>query len=132
MPQQLGGMGLNHLTEMGGDDGAGIHHRIAEGLGMLLGAGLDPGRLQTKGGVLTGDALQGAVGLPGIDGHLAVGVDLRLAHNHPLEGDAVVIGAQIEVVANMHRRHQEAQLLGHFLAHPLDARHQLPPLIGIH
>ena len=51
---------------------------------------------------------------------------------HAGQADAIGIGRQLEVVADMHRLHQEAQLLRELAAHAANARQQLAALRLVH
>jgi len=59
-------------------------------------------------------------------------VHLALARGHPQQADAVGVGGEVEVVADVHGLDQEAELLGELLAHAADARHQLSALGTVH
>ena len=65
-----------------------------------------------------GDAAEAAEYLAGVDRQLAIGIDLRFGHADPHQGQTVGVGQQVEVVADVHRGHQEAQLLGQLLRTP--------------
>lgn len=131
MAQQLVGVLVQHLVQVSGDHGARIHHGVAQRLRLVALAGLDPYRLQAEGRVLAGDAVEAAEYLAGVDRQLAIGIDLRFGHADPHQGQAVGVGQQVEVVADVHRGHQEAQLLGQLLAYALDSRQQLPALVAV-
>ena len=69
---------------------------------------------------------------PGIDRELAIRIDDALAHRHAREVDAIGAGAEFQVVADVHGRHQEAQFLGQLAAHAANARQQVAALRRIH
>ena len=116
---------------MGGHGGSGIDHGVAQGAGMVALRGLDPHGLQAKRGFLGGRAFERAVDLAGVDGHFAAHFDLATAPDHAFEHDVVAVGVNAQGVADAHRLDQKAQFGREFLAHALDARHQLAACIGI-
>ena len=130
--EQLRRVLAHHLRQMRGDDGRRIDHGVAERLRMRARAGLDPDRLHAEGRVLGADAVERAVDAARVERHLAIRIDHALPHRHAGQQQAVVVGQQFEVVADVHGLDQEAQLLGDLLAHALDARHQLAALLGVH
>ena len=66
--------------------------------------------------------------LPGIDRELALGIDHALAHRHAGEIDAIGVRRQVEVVADVHGLHQEAEILRELAAHAVNARQQIAAL----
>lgn len=116
---------------MGGNHGTGIHHGIAERLRLVALAALDPHRIQTERRVLGCNAIERPEYLAGVDRQLAIRIDLRLGQADAHQRQAIGIGQQIEIVADMHRRHEKAEILRQLLAHALDSRQQLAPLIAI-
>ena len=123
---------LQQMAQVGGDDGTGVHHRVAQALRLIAPRLLDPNRVQTERRVLGRRARHGAGDLPRIDGQLAVGEHLGLSDRRSQNGDAIGIRAQLQVVANVHGLDQKAEFLGQLLAYALDAPHQFAALIAIH
>ncbi len=50
--EQFVRVALQDLAEMGGDHGAGVDHRVTQGLGMIALGGVDPDRLESEGRIL--------------------------------------------------------------------------------
>ena len=117
MAEQFVRMSLQDVRKMSGDQGSRVDHGIAQALRVVALPGFDPYRLQAERRVLRGDALQGAVHAAGIDRQQALVIDLRLTHRHAHQRDAVRVGPQIQVVADMHRGHEKAQFLRELAAH---------------
>ncbi len=69
--------------------------------------------------------------LPGLIAISRSDIDLGLAHRHAVQGDAVRVRGQVQVVADVHRLHQEAEFLRQLLAHTLDPVHQLAALLAV-
>ena len=132
MTDQLMGVLVQNLVQMGGHDRAGVNHGVTQRLGLIALADLDPHRFEAKGRVLGGDAVERAKHLPRVDCHFSIRVNLGLGQNHAHQGQAVGAGGQIKVVANVHGGHQKAQILRKLLAHALDPRQQLTTLIAVH
>ena len=93
---------------------------------------LDPGGIQAERRVLAGNAVQLTERTARVQGQFAVGVDLGGGHRHAVHQQPVGVGRQLQVVADVHRRHQEADVLGELAAHALDARHQFAALVLVH
>ncbi|MNT47195.1 hypothetical protein D3C72_1838900 [compost metagenome] len=129
--EQFGGVGLQQVGQVGGDHGAGVDHGIAQRLRLVAFAGVDPDRRQAEGRIGRRGALQLAADLAWVDGHELADEGLAAAHLHALEQDTVGVGADFQVVADVHRRHQEAEFLRHFLADAADAAQQLAVLLAI-
>ncbi len=124
-PEQFGGVGKDQVIEVGGDDGAGIDHRIAHDVRLIAQRGVDPDRRQAEGRILGRRAGQGAADPPGIDGEIHARIGLAGTDFDTLERDAIGIRLQFQIVADMHRRRQEADLLREFLAQAANALEQL-------
>jgi hypothetical protein len=126
--EQLGGVVEDDVVEVGGHHGAGIHHGVAERVRLLAHRGVDPYRGQTKGGVgglAPGERPRHAAR---VDGEELAGIGLAAADLDALEREPVAVGLELEVVADVHRRGQEADFLGELLAQPADALEQLAVL----
>ena len=55
-------------------------------------------------------------------------MDLGLGNGHAHQGNPVDVRHKIQIVANVHRGHEEAQILRKLLTNPLDPTEQLPTL----
>gem|GEM_PF-2556939 len=121
-------MGLNHAAQMRGDDGAGIDHRVAKRLRLLAFRGLDPDRFHSKCGIARLDAGRLAEHPARIDRELAIRVDHAVGQHYARKTDAIGVGRELEVVADVHRLHQEAELLRELATHATDSRQQFPAL----
>jgi hypothetical protein len=130
-PEQFRGMRQDHVVQVGGDHGAGIDHGVAEDMGLFAQCGVDPYRRQAEGRILGRGADQLSGHPPRIDRQVHPGEGLAVADRDTLQGQAIGIGAQFEVVADMHRRREEADLLGEFLAQAANALEQFPALAAI-
>ena len=129
--QQLVRVRLQQMAQVSRDDAARIDDGVALGLRLIAPRLLDPHGVQTEGRILGGGSRQRARHLSRIDGQLAIREHLGLAHGRAQDGDAIGIRRELQVVADVHRLHQEAQLLGQLLAHALDAAHQFAALCAI-
>jgi hypothetical protein len=123
-PEQLGGMQRHQMVQVGGDHGAGIDHGVAHGLRLFAHRSFDPHRRQAEGRIAGGDARQRGDDVARIDGEKLAGAHLTAADFHALQRDAVAVRIDLEVVADVHGRRQEADLAREFLADALDASHQ--------
>ena len=56
-------------------------------------------------------------------------MDLGRGDGDAVHQQAVTVGGQFQVVADVHRRDQESQVLGQLATHRLDARHQFAALV---
>jgi hypothetical protein len=92
LTDQLVGLVLEHLAEVRGNHRAAVDHRVALGLRIVALRGIDPHGVETKGGILGGDALEFAEDLPGIDRQLPTGKHLALAGDDIVQTDAVLFG----------------------------------------
>jgi hypothetical protein len=106
----------------------GIDDRVAVSLGLLTRSRVDPHRRQTEGwipgcrpGHLTCHPTR-------IDRQQIPGKRFALADLDPLEKDLVGIRLQFEVVADMYRRYQEADILRKLLPDAANAAQQLAVL----
>ena len=117
---------------MRGDHGTGIHHGVTEGLRLAALADFDPHRFQAESRIFGGDAVERTEHLAWVDRQFAVRVDLGFGQDHAHQGQAISTRRQVEVVADVHGGHQEAQVLRQFFTHALDPRKQLAALVAIH
>jgi len=126
------GMGLQNLTQMGSYHCTGIHHGVAHGLGMITLARFDPDCIQAKCRVFGLIPLQGTENPPWIYRQITINFYLRLTDSYPMQGDAVAVWRQIQIVPDMHRLDQKSKLLRQFLPYSFDTVHQLSSLVAIH
>jgi hypothetical protein len=126
--QQFRGVGRDQVVQVGGDHGAGVDHGITHALRLVLQAGVDPDRRQAEGRIGGHQARQRAAGHARIDRQELAVHRFAAAHFHALQRDAVGRRLQFQVVADVHRRRQEADFLGELLADALDALEQLAAL----
>ena len=110
---------------------AGVDHRVAERLRVLAQVRLDPHRFHAEGRIARREAVQRAEHAAGIDGELAVGMHHALADGHAGQPDAIGVRAQLQVVADVHGLHQEAELLRELAADAADAGQQVAALGAI-
>ena len=101
---------------------------IAERLRVIARRRLDPHRFHAEGRIARLDAGQLAEHLARVDGELALGIDHALAHRHAGEIDAIGVRRQIQVVADVHGLHEEAEILRELAAHAANARQQIAAL----
>ncbi|MNO54039.1 hypothetical protein D3C76_445010 [compost metagenome] len=124
-------MFLQDLVEVGGHHGTGVDHGVAQRLRLGALADVDPHGFKAKRRVARGNAVERTEHLPRVDCQFAVRVDLGFGQDHPHQGQAIGAGLQVEVVADVHGGHEEAQVLRQLLAHALDPRQQLATLVAI-
>src|SRR5690554_6476460 len=127
-PQHLGGMTMQQVVEMGGNNGAGIHHGVSIDLGMLALGTINPYRRQAEGRVGGRRALKLPRHLSRINGEPLARVGFGTPDFSSLERNHIGIGTQLKVVANVYHGGQKADLLGELLAHALDPSQQLTVL----
>ncbi len=123
---------MNHAGQMRGHHGARVHHGVAHRLRVLACRRLDPDRRQAERGIARGLARQRAQHAARVDGEVHAGKDFAAADLHALQRDAVAVRAQLQVVADVHGRRQEADVRREFLAQPVDAPQQLAVLAAVH
>src|SRR6185436_12779797 len=109
--EQLVRMRLHDVTEMSRDDRARVYYGVAERLCMLARRRLDPHRFHAERRIAGRDAFQLAEHTARIDRELPLGIDRAFAHRHAAEIDAIAVGAEIEVVADVYGRDQETEIL---------------------
>ena len=129
--EQLIGVALQELAQVRRDDRRRIDDREAERLRVLFRGRLDPVRVEAERRVLRADADDLRGHAAGIDREIALDLNLAFADRHAEDRDAVAVRLQLEVVADVHRLHQEAELLRELAAHGLDAREQGPGLVAV-
>ncbi len=69
---------------------------------------------------------------PGLMAKFAIGMDHALADGNTGDVDAIHRGRELEVVADVHRRDQEAQLARELAAHTAHSGQQITTLLRIH
>ncbi len=126
--EDLVGVRLDDEGEMGGDHRARIDHGVAERLGMIAARGSIHTASMPKAGSRVAMPCSGPKTRPGVDGELLVGVDDALADRHAAQVDAVDVRREVEVVADVHGRDQEAELLRELAAHAAHAAEQIAAL----
>src|SRR5271170_4110988 len=109
--QNLVGVALYDEAQMRGNDGARIYDGVAECLRLVACTGLDPDRIHTERRILGGNTLNRTKHPARVDGQLAIRIDDALAHRYAAQVDAINIGSEVEVVSNMNRGYQEAEVL---------------------
>ena len=120
---------LEKMAEMGGDDRAGVHHGIAQGLRFILEGGIDPHGFQPEGRIPGVNSFQHAIHLPWVDGQLPVRIHLRFTNGDTHEGYAIGAGRKFQVVTYMNCRNEETKFLGKLPSHAPNAVHQLSALL---
>ncbi len=129
--EQFGGVRLDQVGELRRHHRAGIHHGVPEQLRLLAVFCADPGGGQAKTWVGGGHAGDRSQDFAGIDREKLANLRLACTHFHALEQDAVAVGFQLQVVANVHRRNQKADLAGELFAQRADAFEQFAVLIAV-
>ena len=111
---------LDDLGEVGRHDGGGVDHRVAAELRLVAQAVVDPGRRQPEGRLQ--HVVAGQLHLPAhrVHGHVQVREDRAGAGLDLLDADDVLVGVELHVVEDAHRRHDEAGLAGELAAQSLD------------
>src|SRR5690606_30493639 len=92
---------------------------------------LDPDRFHAERGLARRLPLHRPVDPPRIDRELHVGLDLAFADGYAVQAEAVRVRCELEIVTDMHRMDQEAELLGEFPSHALDPAEQRRALLLI-
>src|SRR5690606_35626396 len=126
--EQLVRVRLNDVREVRCDDGARVDDRVAERLRVVARGRLDPDRLHAEGGIARLDAGELAEHLARIDRKLAFRIDETLTDRHTAQIDAIGIRRQIEIVADVHRLNQEAEILRQLATYAANSRQQIPAL----
>jgi hypothetical protein len=99
------GRGSADLSKVRGDHGGGIDHGVAQACACSRRPCVDPHGRQAEGRVARRFVPWQYPGhAPRIDRHQAARVRLAAAHIDALEGDAVAVRLEFEVVADVHRR----------------------------
>src|ERR1700722_13228005 len=97
---------------MSGNDRARIDDGVAERLRLVARTGLDPDRIHAERRIFGGNTLNGTKHPARVDGQLAIRIDDALAHRYAAQIDAVNVRREVEVVSNVNRGHEEAEVLG--------------------
>ena len=132
MAEQFRRVFADQVRKVGGDHRGRVDHGVAQGLGLGALVRLDPGGVEAEGRILAGDALQRSERTARVQRQLAVRMDLGGGHRHTVDQHPVAVGGQFQVVADVHRGNQEADILGELAAHALDAGHQFAALVAVH
>src|SRR5690606_31779735 len=94
--------------------------RYNRGFAPVLLAGVNPDGIQAEGRILGFDAVQRSEDLAGVNSHIAIRINFRLCHRHAHQTDAIAVGKQIEVIANMYGGNKKSHLLGELFAYTFD------------
>ena len=119
------------FRDMGGYDRGVVHHRIAEELGPVPYILLDPdgGEPESRlGGLDTRDL---SLCRAGIHGQKVAPHELAPCDLDPFEQDRVFVRLELEVVADVDRRNDEAHIRGELPPDGLDTTKQLAVLLGV-
>ena len=117
------------MADMRCHDSTGIDHRITHVLRLIAHRGLYPHCRQAKGGIARYCARQLSADIARIDGQKQIGEGFAIANLCTLEGNAIRIWAQFQVIAYMHRRRQEADILGEFFTYAFYTPQQIAILL---
>ena len=90
------------------DNRAGIHHRIANGLGVFAFTGLDPDSVQSKCWIFAWLAGNLRKYVARINSHLFAAGNNTNATHRAIDHNLVRIGCTVEIVANANGRQQKA------------------------
>src|SRR4051794_17864296 len=99
------------------DDGAWIDDRVAERLRVIACAGFDPERFEPERGIARRNAHDLAMHGARIDREQSIRMHFGGADWNTEQRDAISGRREIEVVADVHRRHQKTKLLRKFAAY---------------
>src|SRR5882724_11004656 len=123
--EELVGMAADDLREMGDDDRRRIDDRVAGELRLLAISRRDPQRVESERRLLRRDPPERDIGTPGIDGEGVPHADLGARDLDALQEDRVLAGPELEVVADVDRRDDEAHLLRELPPEAADALREL-------
>ena len=123
---------LEDLCQVRGDDRGRVHHRVAgHDRLVLLGVG-DPQGRQVEGRFQGFDALDGMAGIARIHGQKMVDHDFRRGHPVALDLDHIFAGFELQVVAQVQGRHDDAHVECELAADGTDAGQQVAVLFFVH
>src|ERR1700730_10463029 len=111
------GVRLDYETQVRGNDGARINDRVPQGLRVIAQTGLDPQSLHSKRRITRRNTLNGAEDTARVDRQLALRVDDALADRDSCQVDAIHVGGEVQVVTDVNRGNQEAEILGELAPH---------------
>ena len=83
MGEQLRGVLPEEGIKMGGDCGAGVNDRVAQGSGVIALGGFNPEGVEAEGG-FPGNSLNLAMGVSRINGQFSIRADFSLGPHHAL------------------------------------------------
>ena len=129
--QQLMGMLRDQLVEVGGDRHRRLDDGIARSHRRRSPVARDPGRRHAIGRVSHRDAFDRLVCARRVDRQQPVRQHLPACHFGAIQQEAVDLGRQLQVVADVHRRDQETDLTDEFLADRADALDQVAVVAGV-
>jgi len=118
-------MAVHQMIQMCSHDRAGINYRIAS----IWACSRWLASTHTAGSPNAGSLVGVRAGCPKHGRDLWQDnshADLAAADRYTLEGNAITVGSQIEVVTDVNRRRKETDLLGEFLRTPLTRRNSSP------
>ena len=119
--QQLDGMRPHHFRQVGRERRRGIDHRIARRLGAIAIALFDPARGHSEGGIRRLDARDRLGIVSRRDREGAIRRDVVGRHLLAADPDRITSGPQVEIVADVDQRNDEAELRGELAARRPDA-----------
>jgi hypothetical protein len=90
---------------------------------------LDPRRFHAERRIARGEAVQRPNTRPGLIASSRSGCTTLSPMATRREPDAIGVGPELEVVADVHGLHEEAELLRELAADAADARQQSPPFV---
>ena len=111
MTKQFMSMPLQFLIQMGRNNRTGIHNGIAKRLGAVFLVGIDPEGIQTKRRITGCETINFPEHLTWINRQLPLRINLGFGERDAHQSNTILIWQQIQVVADMHRWHQESKLL---------------------
>ena len=122
---------LDGLGKMGDEDGGGIHDGVAADLGVFAFGVGDPGGGELEDRLDGGQALENGLAVGGVHGEPMAGHQLALDDGIALEEKAVLIGFQLQIVAEADGRDDDAHFLGEGLADAGDPFEQVAALARV-
>src|SRR5690606_5673083 len=130
--QQLSAVAMHYVVQMGGNDSTGIHHGVAGNLRLFAQGNVDPYSRKAEGRVGGWRARQFHGDTTWVNGQPLPWCGRAPPHLHTRKQDAVFVRLKLEVVADMHNRRKETDILREFLAQAADAVQQFTILGVVH
>ena len=122
---------LDGFGKMGDEDGGGVHDGVAADLGVFAFGVGDPGGGELEDRLDGGQALEDGLAVGGVHGQPMAGHQFALHDGIALEQEAVLVGFQLQIVAQADGRDDDAHFLGEGLAHAGDPFEQVAALAGV-